>query len=185
MDIILKYFPELNQKQTEQFNQLGELYKKWNNDINVISRKDIPNLYLHHILHSLSIAKVIKFKANTKIMDVGTGGGLPGIPLTIYFPDCSFYLVDSIGKKIKVVNEIIKELQLTNAKAKQIRAENVNAKFDFIVSRAVTNLPDLYNWVKDKIIETKCLASDHLNDIPNINSTFNIKHSSLLTVCFA
>ena len=161
MQIISKYFPELTSRQQEQFEMLGELYKRWNNEINVISRKDISNLYLHHILHSLSIAKAVKFKSSTTIMDVGTGGGLPGLPLAIYFPDSHFYLVDSIGKKIKVVNNIIQELQLKNAAAEQRRAEEVNAKFDFITSRAVTNLPELYSWIKGKI------KGKSINDIPN------------------
>ena len=161
MQIIKKYFPDLSQYQIKQFEQLQNLYREWNSKINVISRKDIENLYEKHILHSLGIAKIIKFKKGTKILDVGTGGGFPGIPLAIIFPDSKFTLIDSIGKKIKVVNAIADELKLSNVKTMQIRAENINDKFDFIVSRAVTSLPVFYNWVNKKIMKKS------FNDIDN------------------
>jgi 16S rRNA (guanine527-N7)-methyltransferase len=149
--IIEKYFPRLTDKQKQQFAQLGELYATWNAQINVISRADIDNLYEKHILHSLAIAKVVDFKDFTEILDVGTGGGFPGIPLAILYPNCQFLLVDSIGKKIKVVNEIATALGLENIKAEQIRAELVEGEFDFVVSRAVTRLLPFYGWVKGKI----------------------------------
>jgi 16S rRNA (guanine527-N7)-methyltransferase len=149
--IIEKYFPRLTDKQKQQFAQLGELYATWNAQINVISRADIDNLYEKHILHSLAIAKVVDFKDFTEILDVGTGGGFPGIPLAILYPNCQFLLVDSIGKKIKVVNEIATALGLENIKAKQMRAELVEGEFDFVVSRAVTRLLPFYGWVKGKI----------------------------------
>lgn len=149
--IIEKYFPRLTDKQKQQFAQLGELYATWNAQINVISRADIDNLYEKHILHSLAIAKVVDFKDFTEILDVGTGGGFPGIPLAILFPNCQFVLVDSIGKKIKVVNEIVLALGLENIKAEQMRAELVEGEFDFVVSRAVTKLLPFYGWVKGKI----------------------------------
>lgn len=145
-ELILKHFPELSEKQKEQFQQLGELYIYWNQRINVISRKDMDNFYLHHVLHSLSIAKIVQFKDFTEIMDAGTGGGFPGIPLAILFPEVSFYLVDSIGKKIKVVNEVATALDLKNVEAEQIRMEQVDRTFDFIISRAVTYLPDFMRW---------------------------------------
>lgn len=151
MEIIKKYFPGLTEKQTSQFLLLQGLYEDWNNKINVISRKDIDQLYERHILHSLAIAKVIQFKNGTKILDVGTGGGFPGIPLAIIFPQCHFHLVDSIGKKIKVVQEISQALKLKNLTSEQIRAEKVKDKYDFIVSRAVTAFPPFYNWVNKKI----------------------------------
>lgn len=151
MEELRKLFPFLTDLQLEQYKKLPLLYKEWNDRINVISRKDIDSIYEHHILHSLGIATVTLFKSNAKILDVGTGGGFPGIPLAIMFPETQFYLIDSIGKKIKVVNAIGAELGLTNVKAEQIRAEEVKGKFDFIVSRAVTALPDFFKWVKDKI----------------------------------
>jgi len=151
MDEILKQFPELSQNQINQFCQLESLYQNWNSKINVISRKDIDELYTRHVLHSLGIAKIIEFKPGSKIMDVGTGGGFPGIPLAILFPEVDFYLIDIIAKKIKVVNEVASSLALKNVKAEQKRAEIVNQEFDFIVSRAVTNMPDFVSWVNGKI----------------------------------
>lgn len=151
MQDIVKHFPNLTETQTEQFRKLEELYKDWNAKINVISRKDIDELYTKHVLHSLGIAKVMAFLPGAKVMDVGTGGGFPGIPLAILFPETDFYLIDVIAKKIRVVNEVAKYLGLQNVKAEQMRAENVKEDFDFIVSRAVTNMPDFYQWVKDKI----------------------------------
>ncbi len=148
--VILKYFPELTQQQLSQFDQLLELYQHWNAQINVISRKDIDELYERHILHSLGIAKVCGFKPGADVLDVGTGGGFPGIPLAILFPETNFLLVDAIGKKIKVVNEVAHTIGLQNLKAVHSRAEQVNQKFDFIVSRAVTQLKDFYPWVKGK-----------------------------------
>lgn len=145
-EIIFNHFPELTDRQKEQFEKLEEVYAFWNEQINVISRKDFDNFYLHHVLHSLAIAKVVQFKDFTEIMDVGTGGGFPGIPLAIMFPGANFYLVDSIGKKIKVVKEVAESLGLKNVKAEQIRAEQVNQTFDFITSRAVTALPDFVKW---------------------------------------
>nr|WP_305121179.1 16S rRNA (guanine(527)-N(7))-methyltransferase RsmG [Pedobacter xinjiangensis] len=136
--------------QKEQFNQLEQLYTLWNSQINVISRKDIESLYLRHILHSLGIARALKFLPGEKVMDVGTGGGFPGIPLAILFPETEFHLVDSIGKKIKVVSEVSKAIGLKNLKASHARAEQIDDKFDFIVSRAVTQLRDFYPWVRDK-----------------------------------
>ncbi|MDR1199459.1 MAG: 16S rRNA (guanine(527)-N(7))-methyltransferase RsmG [Prevotellaceae bacterium] len=152
MNEILKYFPKLSQKQTVQLSQLGDLYGFWNAQINVVSRKDIEHLYNHHILHSLAIARIISFAANTKILDVGTGGGFPGIPLAIMFPDAQFTLVDSVNKKIKVVNAVVESLELKNVCAMQVRAEELKQKFDFAVSRAVTDLPTFVSWVWNKII---------------------------------
>ncbi|MBQ1408890.1 MAG: 16S rRNA (guanine(527)-N(7))-methyltransferase RsmG [Bacteroidales bacterium] len=151
MDLILKYFPKLTERQKEQFAALPELYGDWNSKINVISRKDMDNFVEHHVLHSLAVAKVIQFKTMAEIMDLGTGGGFPGIPLAIMFPDANFYLVDSIGKKIKVVQNVAESLQLKNVKAEQIRAEQVDRDFDFIVSRAVTDLSQFVGWVRGKI----------------------------------
>ncbi|MGQ1910178.1 16S rRNA (guanine(527)-N(7))-methyltransferase RsmG [Marinifilum sp. RC60d5] len=148
MEIIEKYFTDLTEDQKDKFSQLKSLYTYWNNQINVISRKDIDSLYLHHVLHSLSIAKVIQFTPGTKIMDVGCGGGFPGIPLAILFPECEFYLVDSIGKKIKVVNEVASALGLKNIKAEHTRVQQVKDKFDFIISRAVTAFPKFVNMVR-------------------------------------
>ncbi|MFT6747328.1 MAG: 16S rRNA (guanine527-N7)-methyltransferase [Glaciecola sp.] len=151
MEIVLKYFPDLSSDQIEKFKKLQTLYDYWNNQINVISRKDIDELYERHILHSLAIAKYIKFRPGTEVLDIGTGGGFPGIPLAILYPETNFYLVDSIGKKIKVVNEISESLGLNNVQAEHARAEKINRKFDFIVSRAVTNLSSFKHWVKGKI----------------------------------
>ncbi len=151
MDEILKYFPNLTDIQKKQFEQLDFLYHDWNEKINVISRKDIDALYTKHILHSLGIAKIIKLEPGTYVLDVGTGGGFPGIPLAILFPETRFYLIDVIAKKIKVVQAVAEALELKNVKAEQIRAENVKGDFDFIVSRAVTNMPDFVSWVKTKI----------------------------------
>ena len=151
MDEILKYFPNLTAIQKEQFKKLDFLYHDWNEKINVISRKDIDSLYTKHILHSLGIAKVMKFEPGTFVLDVGTGGGFPGIPLAILFPETRFYLIDVIAKKIKVVQGVIDGLELKNVKAEQLRAENVKGDFDFIVSRAVTNMPDFVSWIKTKI----------------------------------
>jgi 16S rRNA (guanine527-N7)-methyltransferase len=151
MEEILKYFPNLTEVQKEQFQQLDFLYHDWNEKINVISRKDIDALYTKHVLHSLGIAKVLSFEPGTYVLDVGTGGGFPGIPLAILFPETRFYLIDVIAKKIKVVQAVAEALGLKNVKAEQIRAENVKGDFDFIVSRAVTNMPDFVSWVKTKI----------------------------------
>ena len=161
MEILKKYFPVLNDNQEKQFSMLHDLYLDWNSKINVISRKDMENFYTHHVLHSLSIGYFFKFSKGTKILDVGTGGGFPGIPLAIFFPECDFVLVDSIGKKIKVVNDVAEAVGLKNVKAVHARAEDIKEKFDFVVSRAVANLPKFYNWVKDKI-NTK-----QLNEFPN------------------
>ena len=149
-DLILKYFPHLTAEQQEQFARLQELYTFWNNQINVVSRKDIDLLYERHVLHSLGIAKVMPFLPGESVLDVGTGGGFPGVPLAIMFPETKFYLVDSIGKKIKVVNEVSTALGLKNLRASHLRAEEVKEKFDFVVSRAVTQLKDFYPWVKGK-----------------------------------
>ena len=148
--LIQKYFKDLSKEQIAQFDQLYDLYAFWNAQINVISRKDIEELYERHILHSLGIAKFCRFKAGEKVLDVGTGGGFPGIPLAILFPETQFHLVDSIGKKIKVVVEVAAALGLTNVKASHLRAEQVTDKYDFVVSRAVTRLIDFYPWVKGK-----------------------------------
>lgn len=151
MEEILKYFPDLTEIQINQFQNLETLYQDWNSKINVISRKDIDELYTKHVLHSLAIAKIQQFEPGTYVLDVGTGGGFPGIPLAILFPETRFYLIDVILKKINVVKAVAESLGLTNVKAEQIRAENVKGDFDFIVSRAVTNMPDFVGWIKDKI----------------------------------
>ena len=151
MEIILKYFPDLLEKQIKQFSQLQDLYNEWNSQINVISRKDMENLYLKHVLHSLAIAKVVSFADGTKVLDVGTGGGFPGIPLAILFPNVEFLLVDSIGKKIKVVNEVANSIGLKNLRAEHKRAEQVNGQFDFVVSRAVTRMKVFQQWVRKRI----------------------------------
>ncbi|MBL4605222.1 MAG: 16S rRNA (guanine(527)-N(7))-methyltransferase RsmG [Flavobacteriaceae bacterium] len=151
MDLILKYFPNLTELQIVQFSKLQELYQDWNLKINVVSRKDIDELYLRHVLHSLAIAKVLEFQPNTKVLDVGTGGGFPGIPLAILFPDTQFHLVDSIGKKIKVVNEVAEGLGLENVKTTHGRVEEVKDTYDFIVSRAVAQMETFVRWTKGKI----------------------------------
>jgi len=153
MDIIKKYFSELSARQTQQFEMLGPLYAEWNEKINVISRKDIENIYERHVLHSLGIAKVIKFRPGTKILDVGTGGGFPGIPLAILFPEVKFHLIDSIGKKIKVVKAVTEALNLENVTSGQTRLESVKDNYDFIISRAVTGIPQFVAWCRGKLIK--------------------------------
>lgn len=161
MDLILKYFPDLTEDQISKFQKLEELYQDWNLKINVVSRKDIDELYLRHVLHSLAIAKFIQFKDGTRIMDVGTGGGFPGIPLAIMFPNCQFHLVDSIAKKLKVVNEVVEGLGLTNVKTTHTRVEEINETYDFIVSRAVAAMPTFVRWIKGKV------AKKSLHEIKN------------------
>lgn len=161
MNIITTYFPNLSELQINQFKQLEKLYKEWNSKINVISRKDIDELYLRHVLHALGIAKVICFKPGTKVLDVGTGGGFPGIPLAILFPDCSFHLVDSINKKLKVVNSVTEHIGLTNLKTTHSRVEDIKGEYDFIVSRAVTTMPEFVSWVKAKV------SKKHYNSLKN------------------
>ena len=153
MHIILKYFPELSSDKIEKFKQLEALYIYWNQRINVVSRKNINELYINHVLHSLAIAKIINFKNKTNILDVGTGGGFPGIPLAILFPDCNFTLVDSIAKKIHVVDSIVDSLKLDNIRTSISRVESLNTKHDFIVSRAVTNMPKFMNLTKGRVIK--------------------------------
>lgn len=153
MEEILFHFPHLSDQQKSQFERLQEIYQTWNSRINVISRKDFDEFYVRHVLHSLAIVKVIEFEPNTTILDVGTGGGFPTIPLSIMFPEVSFLAADSIGKKIKVVNAVVEELGLLNVTAKHIRAEEVDEKFDFVVSRAVTRTKNFLPWVKDKVKE--------------------------------
>ena len=161
MDTIKKYFPNLTQKQIEQLSELDQIYRHWNQQINVISRKDIDNLYLHHVLHSLSIGKLIKFSPDTKIIDVGTGGGFPGIPLAILFPECEFTLTESIGKKITVVNEVIKKIELENTETIHSHSVEIKQKFDFVVSRAVTEIPKF-------VTQTRHLISKNdKNSLPN------------------
>ncbi len=160
-ELIFSYFPDLTDEQKRQFIQLEPLYKEWNEKINVISRKDIDQLYLHHVLHSLGIAKIISFADGTQVLDVGTGGGFPGIPLAILFPKAHFHLVDSIGKKITVVKEVAAGLGLKNVTAQQIRAEEITNMFDFVVSRAVTELTPFVGWVR------KLFAPKSFNTIQN------------------
>lgn len=162
MEIIKKYFPKLTEQQISQFTALYDLYKDWNSKINVISRKDIDNLYEHHVLHSLAIAKIIKFNPGSDILDVGTGGGFPGIPLAIMFPDSNFYLVDSIGKKIKVATEVSNSIGLKNVTLNQTRVENLKNKFDFVVSRAVMPLSDIIRMTTKNI-----RAKSQHNALPN------------------
>jgi len=151
MELIKKYFPTLTDTQLSQFEQLSVLYHDWNLKINVVSRKDIEELYLRHVLHSLGIAKVLAFKSDSRILDVGTGGGFPGIPLAILFPEVHFHLVDSIGKKIKVVREVSEALQLDNVQITNDRVETINDRYDFIVSRAVAQMETFVRWVKDNV----------------------------------
>jgi 16S rRNA (guanine527-N7)-methyltransferase len=160
-EIIFRYFPDLTSQQKDQFEALFDLYKFWNDQINVISRKDFDAFYERHVLHSLAISKFIQFKPETQILDVGTGGGFPGIPLAILFPETHFHLVDSIGKKITVVQEVSAALGLKNCKAEQIRAEQVRSQYDFIVSRAVTRMKEFYGWVHDKV------KADSRNNLDN------------------
>lgn len=161
MEEILNQFPDLSEKQIQQFQQLESLYFEWNEKINVISRKDIEELYVKHVLHSLAIAKVMKFKSGSDVLDVGTGGGFPGIPLAILFPEVNFHLVDSIQKKILVVTEVANALGLENVKAEANRVEKLKMKYDFIVSRAVTQMPKFVGWVRNKI------KQEHKNPLPN------------------
>ena len=161
MDSIIKYFPAITDEQRHQYEQLFELYKDWNSKINVISRKDIDNLYEHHVLHSLAIAKALRFKDGTKIMDFGCGGGFPGIPLAIMFPECQFKLIDGTGKKIRVCQEIASAIGLKNVVAEHLRGEDENGKFDFIVSRAVMPLPDMVKIVR------KNVSKEQHNAMPN------------------
>ncbi|WP_100628336.1 16S rRNA (guanine(527)-N(7))-methyltransferase RsmG [Algoriphagus formosus] len=160
-ELILSYFPNLTEKQIEQFDRLEELYADWNAKINVISRKDMDQFYIHHVLHSLGIAQVMRFQPGTKVLDIGTGGGFPGIPLAILFPETHFHLVDSIGKKITVVKEVAKALKLSNVEAQQARAETLVRKYDFVISRAVTRMINFYPWVKGKI------KREDFNEFPN------------------
>ena len=159
--LIFQYFPNLTEKQKKQIEQLGPLYKEWNDKINVVSRKDIENIYINHVLHSLGIAKVMSFTPGSEVFDVGTGGGFPGIPLAILFPETSFHLVDSIGKKITVVKEVSAALGLKNVRAEQIRAEEVKGQYDFVVSRAVTRMKEFYGWVNNK---TKAESKNSLDN---------------------
>jgi 16S rRNA (guanine527-N7)-methyltransferase len=161
IDLIFSHFPTLTDTQLDQFSQLQELYTHWNAQINVISRKDMEQFYVHHVLHSLAIAKYTPFKDFTEILDAGTGGGFPGIPLAILFPKATFHLVDSIGKKIKVVTEVATALQLTNVKAEQSRMEQIDETYDFIISRAVTNLGDFVRWTGYKFHKKS------FNSVPN------------------
>ncbi len=160
-NLIPEYFPNLTSLQRDQFTALGALYEEWNAKINVISRKDMDHFYERHVLHSLGIAKVIPFVAGTKILDVGTGGGFPGIPLAILFPECHFHLVDSIGKKIGIVKEVAKSIELKNVEASHMRAEQVKGKYDFVVSRAVTRMKPFLQWVSNKI------SHEQRNGLPN------------------
>ncbi len=162
MDIFTKYFPELEAQKLEQLSKLEGLYRNWNEKINVISRKDIDHINERHILHSLSIAKIVEFAPGTTVLDVGTGGGFPGIPLAILFPETQFLLIDSIGKKIKVVEAVADSLKLDNVEARQARGEKLKEEFDFITSRAVTNLPRFFQWTKAKIDR-----ENQFNEIPN------------------
>lgn len=171
MDSITKYFPTITDEQRHQYEQLFELYKDWNSKINVISRKDIDNLYEHHVLHSLAIAKALRFKDGTKIMDFGCGGGFPSIPLAIMFPECQFKLIDGTGKKIRVCQEIASAIGLKNVVAEHLRGEDEKGKFDFIVSRAVMPLPDMVKIVR------KNVSKEQHNAMPN--GIFSLKGGNL------
>lgn len=184
MEIILKYFPKLTEKQKEQFAALYDLYTDWNSKINVISRKDITNLYEHHVLHSLGIAKVINFRPGTEIMDLGTGGGFPGVPLAILFPEVQFHLVDSIGKKVKVATEVAQAIGLENVTTRHCRAEEETRKFDFVVSRAVMPLADLMKVIRKNIKKEQhnalpngliCLKGGELS-----NEILPVKHKAMI-----
>ncbi|AXO81210.1 16S rRNA (guanine(527)-N(7))-methyltransferase RsmG [Olleya aquimaris] len=155
MELILKYFPDLTPLQIEQFTKLEALYQDWNLKINVVSRKDIDELYLRHVLHSLAIAKVMDFKSGSSMMDVGTGGGFPGIPLAILYPECEFHLVDSINKKLNVVREVVTGLELQNVKVTHSRVEEIKETYDFIISRAVAAMPTFVHWIKGKVAKTQ------------------------------
>ncbi len=161
MDYILKYFPSLSEEQLKQFESLYDLYLEWNSKINVISRKDIGNLYLHHVLHSLGIAAFVGFKPTTQVLDLGTGGGFPGIPLAIYFPEVQFHLIDSIRKKVKVTQEVAQSIGLKNVTFDHIRGEEIQEKYDFVVSRAVMDLSDLVQIIQ------KNIKKEQKNSIPN------------------
>ncbi|PKG49899.1 MULTISPECIES: 16S rRNA (guanine(527)-N(7))-methyltransferase RsmG [Olleya] len=161
MELILKYFPDLTPLQIEQFTKLEALYQDWNLKINVVSRKDIDELYLRHVLHSLAIAKIVDFKAGSSLMDVGTGGGFPGIPLAILYPECEFHLVDSINKKLNVVREVMAGLELQNVKVTHSRVEDIKETYDFIISRAVAAMPTFVHWIKGKV------AKAQQNDLKN------------------
>lgn len=182
MEQLIKYFPNLSEEQIRQFTALRELYTDWNSKINVISRKDIDNLYEHHILHSLGIAKVIKFAPGTNIMDLGTGGGFPGIPLAILFPECKFHLVDSIGKKIKVATEVSNSIGLKNVKLSHSRGEEIKDKYHFVVTRAVMPLIDLMKTVK------KNIGNEQFNLLPNgiialKGGELNAEMASMKNIC--
>lgn len=182
MEQLIKYFPNLSEEQTRQFTALRELYTDWNSKINVISRKDIDNLYEHHILHSLGIAKVIKFAPGTNIMDLGTGGGFPGIPLAILFPECKFHLVDSIGKKIKVATEISNSIGLKNVRLSHSRGEEIKDKYHFVVTRAVMPLVDLMKTAK------KNIGNEQFNLLPNgiialKGGELNAEMASMRNIC--
>jgi len=164
VSMLQKYFPQLTSKQIEQFSSLNKLYEEWNKRINVISRKDIEHLGRRHILHSLAIAKFISFRSGIRVLDIGTGGGFPGIPLAVFFPEVNFHLVDSVGKKIKVVQEVSASVQLRNVSAEKIRAENLKGEFDFIVSRAVAPMKTIYDWTKHLIRTDRGTSGNKINE---------------------
>lgn len=183
--LVFQHFPNLSAQQQAQFQQIAPLYQTWNSKLNLISRQDIDHLYLKHVLHSLAIAKVVSFEPGTCILDVGTGGGFPGIPLAILFPQAKFHLVDSIGKKVRAVQHIVEELALTNVTTEQVRVENMDAKYDFILGRAVSSLATFYGWVGNKIADTDRHATPNgilylkgidtqLEDVPRQHHTYAI-----------